>query len=219
MRTAAVSLSFFGRVGLAVGWNTSARTGARKTAGKVMMPWQKPQPKRSAPSNFLDILPWLLSENGSKAQSQSDTASAWETKIDQPDEPREADDRRMGGAGSEDRNRRHSFDRPGAEEAAASRACKDDGRPRFKARKWTALLASCSCSKSRPALAAGDQPHQGHGVAEVDANASDVAEPAAAEEAPAVNPQLASPVAANERRQRLRLPSSRCTPQFQEVTV
>ena len=181
---------------------TGAGSGlAQETAGKVMMPWQKPQPKASAPSSFTDILPWLLSENGSKAQPQNDAASAWETKIDQPDEPREPTIEEWVEQGARIETGAISSTGLVLKKPLPPVNVKNDGKPQFKGAveaESAAAAASPSPKIKNSIQLPGDRPVGQADAAEVGANAADVAAPSVAEEAPAVQAQLASPVAADE---------------------
>lgn len=174
---------------------------AQETAGKVMMPWQKPQPKASAPSSFTDILPWLLSENGGKTQPQSGAASAWETKIDQPDEPREPTIDEWVEQGARIETGAISSTGLVLKKPLPPVPVKNDGKPQFKGAAGAepaAAAVSPSPKIKNSIQLPGDRPVGQLDVAEVGAEASDVVAPAAAEEAPPVDPLLASPVAADE---------------------
>ena len=181
---------------------TGAGSGlAQETAGKVMMPWQKPQPKASAPSSFTDILPWLLSESGSKAQPQNDTASAWETKIDQPDEPREPTIEDWVEQGARIETGAISSTGLVLKKPLPPVNVKSDGKPQFKGavEAGSAAAGASPSPKIKNSIQLpGDRPVGQADAAEVDANAADVAAPSAAQDAPAVQAQLASPVAADE---------------------
>lgn len=59
---------------------------AQQSSGKVMMPWQKPQPKARPAPDMREILPWLLGEEAAGQQAASD-GEGWAAKLEEPQLP------------------------------------------------------------------------------------------------------------------------------------
>jgi flagellar motility protein MotE (MotC chaperone) len=70
------------------GLTMAGHAGAQEPSGKVMMPWQKPQPQSRPAPDMREILPWLMGEEAA-AKSQPGDASAWAAKLDDPVGPAE----------------------------------------------------------------------------------------------------------------------------------
>lgn len=60
---------------------------AQERPGKVMMPWQKPQPRAHATPNLSEILPWLAGDRDDKKIAAPSAGTPWATEINEPQDP------------------------------------------------------------------------------------------------------------------------------------
>lgn len=188
---------------------TVGMASAQERSGKVMMPWQKPQPKAHAAPNLSEILPWLAGDRDDKVAKKAPAGSSWKTQIEEPQDPVEPEVAEPGAAAANPIE-------TGAIAPSGLVLKKPLPVVNVKGEKGSPepadATAAATAKIKKSIMLPGDQPVGQEDAAEVSPNAAPAAREAEAEAAADVPAALAAPVGAA---QKLEVPAGDVLPAAQ----